>query len=101
MKCRACGADRFGLILDLGFTPPADGFLSAAQLSALESTFPLRLCRCGECGFFQLDHVVSPELLYQNDYPYESSITQTGLRHWRGMAERIVTRFDLGEKDLA
>jgi SAM-dependent methyltransferase len=49
----------------------------------------------------QLDHVVSPELLYQSDYPYESSITQTGLIHWRGMAERIVTRFGLGEKDLA
>ncbi len=101
MKCRACGADRFGLILDLGFTPPADGFLSAAQLDAPESTFPLRLCRCVECGFLQLDHVVSPELLYQSDYPYESSITQTGLLHWRGMAERIVTRFGLGEKDLA
>jgi hypothetical protein len=101
MKCRACGADRFGLILDLGFTPPADGFLSAAQLDAPEPTFPLRLCRCVECGFLQLDHVVSPELLYQSDYPYESSITQTGLIHWRGMAERIVTRFGLGEKDLA
>jgi SAM-dependent methyltransferase len=101
MKCRACGADRFGLILDLGFTPPADGFLSAAQLDAPEATFPLRLCRCVECGFLQLDHVVSPELLYQSDYPYESSITQTGLIHWRGMAERIVTRFGLGEKDLA
>jgi SAM-dependent methyltransferase len=61
----------------------------------------LRLCRCGDCGFFQLDHVVSPELLYQNDYPYESSITHTGLLHWRGMAERIVNRFGLGPEDLA
>jgi len=101
MKCRACGADRFGLIVDLGFTPAADGFLSAAQLDVPELTFPLRLCRCVECGFFQLDHVVAPEILYQSDYPYESSITQTGLLHWRGMAERIVTRFGLGEKDLA
>jgi hypothetical protein len=101
MKCRACGADRFGLILDLGFTAPADGFLSAAQLNAPETTFPLRLCRCVDCGFFQLDHVVSPELLYQTDYPYESSITHSGLLHWRGMAERIVTRFGLGPQDLA
>lgn len=101
MKCRACGADRFGLILDLGFTPPADGFLAPAGLDVLEPTFPLRLCRCVDCGFFQLDHVVSPELLYQSDYPYESSITHSGLLHWRGMAERIVTRFALGPSDLA
>jgi SAM-dependent methyltransferase len=101
MQCRLCGADRFGLILDLGFTPPADGFLAPAQLDQMEPTFPLRLCRCVSCGFFQLDHVVSPELLYQSDYPYESSITQSGLLHWRGMADRIVSRYGLGASDLA
>jgi len=101
MRCRACKASRLRLVLDLGFTPPADGFLSAAQLDEPETHYPLRLCECEECGFVQLDHVVAPEILFQKDYPYESSTTRTGFLHWSGFAERLVTRFGLGPKDLA
>jgi SAM-dependent methyltransferase len=100
MRCRACKADQLGLILDLGFTPPADGFLTPAQLNSPETHYPLRLCQCEACGFVQLDHVVDPQVLFQSDYPYESSMTRTGLLHWRGMAERIVRRFGLGPRDL-
>ena len=34
-----------------------------------------------------------PEILYQNDYPYESSITKTGDMHWTKFAEDTANKF--------
>ena len=46
------------------------------------------------------NYVVSPEVLYRNDYPYESSTTKTGRKHWEAFAERTVSRFNLINSDL-
>lgn len=55
---------------------------------------------CEKCGLAQLNHVVSPELLYQQDYPYEASITRTGREHWAEFAQSTKEQFNLGANDL-
>lgn len=99
-NCRMCGSMRLRQFLDLGFTPPADGFLRAEQLLEPETHYPLQVCQCEDCGLAQLTHVVSPEILYRHDYPYESSITRSGQLHWQEFAQNVSARFDLGEADL-
>ena len=86
--------------LDLGFTPPADQFLRKEQLREPEVYYPLPVVICTGCGLVQLSHVVSPEILYRHDYPYESSITRTGRNHWSEFANTTVQRLGLGANDL-
>jgi hypothetical protein len=86
--------------LDLGETPPADQFLFRPQLSQKEEYFPLDVLMCEGCGLAQLGCVVEPELLYCNDYPYESSTTSAGHRHWSEFAETTSRLLRLGSDDL-
>jgi SAM-dependent methyltransferase len=65
-----------------------------------EIHYPLEICMCEDCGLAQLTYVVSPEILYRNDYPYESSITKTGHAHWESFAKEVVGKYGLGKQDL-
>jgi SAM-dependent methyltransferase len=95
-----CQSKNLFKFLDLGFTPPADQFRRQDQLREQEIYYPLEVYMCDECGLAQLGYVVSPEVLYRNDYPYESSTTKTGHEHWKAFAQRAVERLRLTEKDL-
>ncbi len=100
MICRICKGIRLFEFLDLGFTPPADSFLRKEQLREPETHYPLKVLMCGDCGLAQLSHVVSPEVLYRHDYPYESSMTRTGQLHWGDFARSVAQRMNLGADDL-
>lgn len=98
--CRMCQSIQLYKFLDLGFTPLADQFRRKDQLLESETYYPLEVYMCDSCGLVQLGHVVSPEILYRNDYPYESSTTATGKIHWNEFASSVVKRFNLNKKDL-
>jgi len=101
MNCRMCSSTRLYKFLDLGFTPPADQFRRKDQLREADVYYPLQVMMCEDCGLAQLSYVVSPEVLYRNDYPYESSTTQTGRQHWADFAASVVKRLSLSPGDLA
>jgi SAM-dependent methyltransferase len=88
------------MFLDLGFTPPADQFRRKEQMKEQEIYYPLQVSMCDDCGLAQLTHVVSPEILYRNDYPYESSLTKTGRAHWESFAREVIRKYGLGINDL-
>lgn len=100
MNCRTCGSSQLTKFLDLGFTPPADQFLHTEQLREPETHYPLEVMMCGKCGLAQLGYVVPPEILYQNDYPYEASITRTGRLHWEELARTVKERLSFGSDAL-
>lgn len=99
--CRMCGSGDLERYLDLGHTPPADQFRRADQLAEPSVHFPLRVVLCMSCGLSQLDYAVRPEILYQDEYPYEASTTRAGRLHFRGFAANVARRFGFGERDLA
>ncbi|MGO8879552.1 MAG: methyltransferase domain-containing protein [Desulfomonilaceae bacterium] len=100
MVCRMCKDTRLAKFLDLGFTPPADRFLRKDQMREPETYYPLEVMLCMNCGLAQLSYVVSPEILYRHDYPYESSLTATGRQHWAEFAQTVTKRLELGSDDL-
>lgn len=100
MHCRICNSNNLEEYLNLGFTPPSDQFLRKDQLCYSENYYPLVVNFCHNCGLSQLSYIVSPEILYRNDYPYESSITKTGNIHWTKFAEDTVNKFSLKDNDL-
>jgi SAM-dependent methyltransferase len=101
MNCRLCKSQNFYPFLDLGLQPPSDQFRTNDQINNPATFYPLEVNICEDCGFVQLGYVVPPEILYQDNYPYESSTTQMGRKHYSDFSESVVETFNLGETDLA
>lgn len=99
-NCRMCGSNNLYEFLDLGFSPPSDGILNEEEIKLPEIFFPLKVTQCEDCGLTQLTYVVNPEFLYGEKYSYESSITETGKKHYFEMAESICKKFSLKTNDL-
>ncbi|MBF0177584.1 MAG: class I SAM-dependent methyltransferase [Magnetococcales bacterium] len=100
MRCRLCGYNNLTMFLDLGYTALADRFMTLDQLREPEVTYPLRVLRCNECNFVQLDHIVDPKILYQEEYPYESSTTRTGRSHFDAFADSVIKEFGIAPGGL-
>ena len=99
-NCRLCKSQDLFKFLDLGYQPPSDEFRKYSKIHEPTLYFPLDVYSCNKCGFKQLSFVVNPEYLYQNDYPYESSLTKAGQTHYNNFADSIISRFSLTKKDL-
>ncbi len=95
--CRVCAGKSLRKVLSLGSTPPANAFVK--DLKQPEQFFPLELSFCNGCGFVQLTHVVSPELLFR-DYVYVSSTSPVFVEHFRELAAAIIARFKLPQNSL-
>lgn len=95
-----CKSQNLASVLDLGYHPPSDSFLTKAHLYQPETNYPLRLVNCIDCGLLQIDYFVDPKILYQDDYPYESTMTKTGYVHYHKMADDLCKEFGLVEDSL-
>ena len=98
--CRMCKNNNIIKFLDLGFSALSDNFLTKEQLEEPETFFPLTVYFCPNCGLCQLGNVVSPELMFNENYPYDSSTTQTGTNHFTKMGIDICNRFNLKPNSL-
>lgn len=99
-NCRMCKSNNMKIFLDLGFSALSDNFLTTEQLEEPETFFPLTVNLCSDCGLCQLGYVVPPELMFNKDYPYDSSTTKSGREHFTKMGIDICNRFDLKQNSL-
>lgn len=86
-SCRHCDSPLSHEVIDLGHQPPSNAYLSAAQLSAPEITYPLKVLLCTECWLMQLPVHAAADALFTADYAYFSSTSSS----WCAHAERFVT----------
>ena len=98
--CRVCNSANLRSVLDLGQTHLADGFLEIESKTGTGELFPLILNVCMNCGWHQLSITVNSELLYVNDYPYDSRTTDTGKKHWEDFAKSVVSEFFSNKKNV-
>ncbi|MDQ3484142.1 MAG: class I SAM-dependent methyltransferase [Actinomycetota bacterium] len=73
--CRSCGAQDLVPFLDLGSTPLANALLRSPDAPA--PTFPLEVGFCQACTLVQLLHVLAAEDVFDADYPYFSSYSES------------------------
>ncbi len=99
-KCRLCSSKKLFKFLNLGLHPPSDQFKKQNDLQNPTLFYPLEVCSCIKCGFKQLSYVVDPQILYQQNYPYESSLTREGKKHYGEFSDSIVKDFNLFKNDL-
>lgn len=98
-KCRICGSNRLYHFLDLGSMPIPNGFLSKDELKNKEYSYPLIACVCENCWLVQLTHVVPPKIMFKN-YLYIPSTSKTMLEHFKALADEVISKYSLNEKDL-
>jgi len=99
-KCRLCNSKKLFKFLDLGFHPPSDQFKKKIELNNATLYYPLQVFSCSSCGFKQLNYVVEPKILYQQNYPYESSLTYQVKKHFDEFALSIIQDYILNKSDL-
>lgn len=100
VACRACGDAGLQSVVSFGDTPLADKLLTEEQLGGPELTFPLELVFCPSCSLVQLRETVAPEILYSEDYPYFSSVSNELVEHFGSSARELMARRALSGESL-
>lgn len=95
MICRCCQAPLEDVFLDLGTAPPSNAYLSAADLDAAETWYPLRLYTCRSCLLVQAPEWKSHREIFASDYAYFSSVSSSWLEHARRYADSMIERLGL------
>lgn len=98
--CRSCGYDKLEEILAFGRTSLADRLLTKEQLDEPERSASLDLVLCPQCTLVQITETVPPEILFDEDYPYFSSVSKTLLAHSRDNALDLIHRQQLNAGSL-
>ena len=94
-QCRHCGNEDLHTLVDLGFAPPSNAYLSRAQLSQAEVTLPLHILVCSECWLVQTRDFATPETYFSDDYAYFSSTSSSWLAHAKHHCDQMQARFCL------
>jgi 2-polyprenyl-3-methyl-5-hydroxy-6-metoxy-1,4-benzoquinol methylase len=96
MNCRHCGSTLHLTFLDLGSAPPSNAYLTSDTLSLPEKWFPLRVMVCEQCWLVQTEDFSRADALFDDDYAYFSSFSDTWLEHARLYVRSMIARFCLG-----
>jgi len=98
MKCRHCGSKLKLPLLDLGSSPPSNAYLTSSTLSDPEKWFPLRVMVCERCWLVQTEDFTQANELFNADYSYFSSFSNSWLAHSQSYVADMVVRFNLTNK---
>ncbi|MEK6947066.1 MAG: class I SAM-dependent methyltransferase [Nanoarchaeota archaeon] len=99
MRCYICSNDDLIQFLDLGKHPPPLNFVSKENLKRAQSSYPLQVCFCNNCGLVQLGDAVDPNVMFK-DYLYTSGVSTAFRNHLSQFAKSLVDRFSPIPKDL-
>ena len=100
MNCRHCHHPLQHVFLDLGFAPPSNAYLGAADLKKPERYYPLKLFVCDHCWLVQTEDYAQADELFSPDYAYFSSTSTSWLAHAKSYAEMITGKLGLDSDSL-
>lgn len=95
--CRFCSTPLVRTFADLGVSPISNAFLKADHLDKMEPFYPLHAYVCEKCLLVQLEDIESPENIFNDEYAYFSSFSDSWLEHARRYVDQIVPRLKLNE----
>lgn len=94
--CRYCRSPLTLEFADLGATPLANSYLAPTEdAKQAERSFPLRVMVCGTCRLVQTTETVPADAIFDHDYAYLSSYSQSWLDHAARYAHDMRERFGL------
>ena len=98
--CRACGTPLRFSVVDLGSSPPCQNVVRPEEMTTGETYYPLHAFVCHECSLVQIDEVVPPEAIFEGEYAYFSSYSDSWVAHARRYVDAMAERFGLGADSL-
>lgn len=90
MHCRSCGCVDFWEFADLGSAPPSNNLLDPTKILKQETEFPLRTFACVNCFLVQTEDFVEAEVMFNPDYVYLSSNSDTWLDHAQNFVKKSI-----------
>ena len=99
VRCQVCGAGDLERLLDLGNQPLCNDFLPAGDAPGPQTYYPLCVCFCHECALAQLDYVIPTEFSFGDQYTYLTGASESLIRYYTELADRLKERFDLQPGD--
>jgi len=94
-NCRYCGTTLKQVFCDLGMSPLSNAFIKPEQINRMEPFYPLRTYVCHECGLVQTHDFERPEKIFDDNYAYFSSYSESWLAHAKRYSEAMTARFGL------
>jgi SAM-dependent methyltransferase len=99
-SCRSCATTLGAPFLSLGAQPLSNAYLRPQQLTSMEPTYPLDVYTCETCWLVQLDELERAEHIFDDNYAYFASFSDSWLAHCRTYTDMIVERLRLGDKSF-
>src|SRR3990170_2574547 len=87
--CRFCTAPLVHTFVDLGTSPLCQRHVTPADFNKAEAFYPLHVYVCDHCWLVQLPEYVAPDQIFDHQYAYFSSFSDTMLRHAQAYVEMI------------
>ncbi|MCC6817006.1 MAG: class I SAM-dependent methyltransferase [Saprospiraceae bacterium] len=95
MNCRFCNKELIYVMVDLGFSPPSNSFLTKEDLNKPEKNYPLKVMVCHHCWLVQIDEFALHNEIFCEDYIYFSSYSSSWLRHCKEYSDKITKKLKL------
>jgi len=100
VNCRSCGHEKFHEFINLGLQPLANSYIPEGALDEPEAVYPLHAKVCARCFLVQLDHDVDAAHIFNSNYAYFSSFSESWLEHCRRYALKMMDRLSLSAESL-
>ncbi|WP_306258578.1 class I SAM-dependent methyltransferase [Pararhizobium sp. IMCC21322] len=95
--CRSCGSPALHDVISFGKVPLTAHFPKPSDPVDTEMLFELDLVSCADCTLVQLRETPPAALMFDENYPYFSSLSQTLMEASRDFADEIGAQLDLSE----
>ncbi len=100
MNCRHCATPLHYTFVDLGMSPLCQDHVKPEEVEQMEPFYPLHAMVCEECFLVQLNINVSPTKIFDEDYGYFSSFSDSWLRHAKNYTDLMVERFGINSSSF-
>ena len=94
--CQGCSAPLTLTWVDLGLQPLSNSNVRPENAATPDKLYPLHARVCERCLLVQVDSVVPASDIFNDDYAYFSSFSDSWLRHCQAYVAAMIERFDLG-----
>ena len=100
MKCRNCNALLEENLIDLGFSPVSNGYLTNKELNESEKYYPLIVKICDKCWLVQTVDFVSEVEMFNKEYAYLSGTSNSWREHVSFYVENMIRDLKLTNKSF-
>lgn len=95
MKCRSCSKEVNTVFVDLGFSPPSNSYIEKEKLDEFEVYYPLKVFVCNSCFLVQVDEYKKANEIFDNNYAYFSSISNSWLKHSSDYVDKMISDYGI------